>query len=156
MTPKLNVERQERIASFIRAGGFPHIAAEAAGLPRELFEEWMQRGKDPRSASRYRNFRVAILQAQAQARLAAETKALQEKPMDWLKAGPGRDTAETVGWASPARAHARDTDGFLDAFRHPELQRLFQTLLEVLAPFPEARGAVAAAIEQLKTSEPRA
>ena len=41
LTPAL----QEKIVAYIRAGGFPHVAAEAAGLPRRVFERWLERGQ---------------------------------------------------------------------------------------------------------------
>jgi hypothetical protein len=137
---------EAKITAYIRAGGFAHVAAGAAGVTRELFEEWMHRGEHAKEGDPCLHFRLAVLQAQAQVRLGAEVKALQEKPMDWLKSGPGRDTSEAPGWTAPARAqHGRD-DGAADLFRHPELQTLFATLLDVLAPFPEARAAVAQTI----------
>ena len=96
------VERQ--ITAFIRAGGFAHVAAEAAGVSREVFEEWLRLAEKPRAAKRYREFAEAVRLARAQARLRAETVALEEKPMDWLKSGPGRDSEGSPGWTAAARA----------------------------------------------------
>jgi hypothetical protein len=75
---------QEKIAAFIRAGGFAHIAAEAAGLPRELFARWMERGESADAPANYRNFARAIREAEAQARLQAELNVRSDKPLDWL------------------------------------------------------------------------
>jgi hypothetical protein len=134
---------ERSIVAYVRAGGFPHVAAVAAGVPRELFDEWMQNGAQ--ADSKFRSFYLAVLQAQAQARLAAETKALEEKPMDWLKCGPGRDTADSPGWTAAARASQRSGNASTDLFRHPELQGLFAAVLDLLTPFPEARAVVAEA-----------
>ena len=40
----LTPELQGRIVAFVRAGGYPHVAAEAAGVPRHVFERWLKRG----------------------------------------------------------------------------------------------------------------
>ena len=38
-----------------------------------------------------------------QARLHAELTALTDKPLDWLKAGPGKDSADNPGWTNPGK-----------------------------------------------------
>ena len=65
MVSKMSLTRslQEKIAAFIRAGGFAHIAAEAAGLPREVFASWMERGESADAPANYRNFARAIHEA---------------------------------------------------------------------------------------------
>src|SRR5262245_14793324 len=85
------------IPSYIRAGGYPHIAAEAAGVPREVFDDWLQRGQQKKAPAVYRRFADAVRQARAQARLAAEIAAFKAKPMDWLRSGPGKETADVPG-----------------------------------------------------------
>ena len=49
--PLLTAAVETTILAYVRAGGFAHVAAEAAGVPRELFEEWMRRGES-RTAGR--------------------------------------------------------------------------------------------------------
>jgi hypothetical protein len=140
---------QQSIVAFLRAGGFPHVAAEAAGVPADVFESWLEKGERPRAAAKYRDFADAVRQAVAQARLTAEKDARQEKPLDWLRNGPGRQTDGSVGWTGPARAPA--DSGPPDPFLTPEVQRLFSALLDALAPFPEARAAVAAVLAKLSS-----
>lgn len=81
---RLTASVQAQICACIRAGAFTHVAAEAAGVSTEEYEEWMElgaarKGKKPRK--KFANFRAAVKQAVAQARLSAEMKAYQEDPL---------------------------------------------------------------------------
>ena len=100
-------EIEKMILAYVRAGGFTHVAAEAAGVPRDLFDAWMRKGEGKRPPKVYRLFAVAVRQAEAQARLGAEVAALKDKPMDWLKAGPGKETAARPGWSALAKPRRR-------------------------------------------------
>jgi len=40
--------------------------------------------------------------------LKAEPTAFTDKPLDWLKSGPGRETTDSTGWTGPARPQAGD------------------------------------------------
>jgi hypothetical protein len=139
LTPALLAQ----IVAFIRGGGFPHIAAEAAGLPRQVFARWLQRGQRADAPPNYRAFALAVMEAQAQARLHAELATLTDKPLDWLKAGPGKDSADNPGWTNPGKPRAASA-GWLD--REQILVELFALLgecAEQLAPCPEARAFLA-------------
>jgi hypothetical protein len=140
---QLTAAVQQNIVAFIRAGGFPHVAAEAAGIPHEVFEQWRRQGEGSRAAKKYSDFALAIRQAVAQARLGAELSVRESKPLDWLRNGPGRETPERSGWTSLARprsATAPATPLLLD----PDAQALLANLLHALEAHPEARAAVAA------------
>jgi len=136
---------QQAIVAYIRAGGFPHVAAEAAGVPHEVFEQWRQRGEEPRAPARYRDFAAAVRQAAAQARLGAEVQVRTDKPLDWLRNGPGRETADSPGWTTPARPRPpRQAESpLLD----PAFSALLLGLLETLSDFPDARAAAARLID---------
>ncbi len=107
---RLTLALQEKIVAFIRAGGFAHVAAEAAGLPREVFARWLARGEGDGAPVNYRAFARAIREAEAQARLKAELNVREDKPLDWLKAGPGKASADNPGWSNTSKAAATDTD----------------------------------------------
>jgi hypothetical protein len=147
----LTADLQEQIVSFIRAGGFPDVAAEAAGLPRQVFAIWMQRGERPKARSKYRAFARAIREAEATARLAAETTVSKDKPLDWLKAGPGKESAERPGWTNPGKAGGTATAaGKLEAAQvWSDIFDLFGRCAEQLAAFPDARATLAAWLDQL-------
>ncbi|HEY7309459.1 MAG TPA: hypothetical protein VH643_08890 [Gemmataceae bacterium] len=149
---RLTLALQEQIVAFIRAGGYPHVAAEAAGLPREKFERWMRRGQRRDAPPNYRAFARAVHEAEAQARLHAELQAAKEKPLDWLKAGPGKDRAANPGWTSSGKPPGKSADGpDKEALMRMwcEMLDLFGRCAERLEPYPEARAALAAWLKTL-------
>jgi hypothetical protein len=138
---------QADICAYIRAGGFPHVAAEAAGVPLEVFQRWMELGAKPRF-KKHQAFRLAVIQAQAQARLSAEMTALKEDPVAWLKSGPGKELPGVPGWAAPPKpASVTNDNRTVNIFGNPELLVLLHTLRGILAPYPEALEAVSAAMQ---------
>jgi hypothetical protein len=145
---------QEAIAAYVRAGGYPHVAAEAAGVPREVFEEWLRKAEGERPRKEYKAFAEALRDAAAQARLAAETRALKDKPMDWLKAGPGKETASEPGWSALAKPRPGAAEE-APLSENPQVQKWVRVVLRALEPFPEARAAVAAALAELREEEAR-
>lgn len=150
---RLTLSLQVSIVAYIRAGGFPEIAAEAVGVPRNCFHDWMQQGESSAAKSRYRHFVCAVRQAHAQARLGAEVCARNDKPLDWLRYGPGRENSELPGWTASMRpVTAIRTQSPLAKL---EIQALFQTLLQALGSFPEARMALANAAEKINGELPR-
>jgi hypothetical protein len=149
---KLTIEVQSEICAFIRAGGFPHVAAEAAGIPKDVFESWLARGRKRGKRNAYHDFADAIRQAVAQARLAAEIKAFQDDPVTWLKQGPGKETADSPGWTTTVKPIIREGNQTINVLLSPEMQGVFAAILQVLAPYPEARAAVAQALAGEKTA----
>ena len=151
---RLTAPLRSQIVAGIRAGGYPHVAAEAWGVPKDLFNDWVKRGLDPDGREPYRSFAVEVRQAFAQARLRAELAVFDDDPKNWLEHGPGRETDSNPGWSvavKPAEALAERRNILLD----PELMQLFRTLMQVLVPYPEARVQVAQALMNvgMKTNE---
>ncbi len=144
---------QEKIVAFIRAGGFAHIAAEAAGLPREVFARWMERGESADAPASYRNFARAIREAEAQARLQAELNVRSDKPLDWLKSGPGKTSPDNPGWGTTGKAGGAATDKTERAQVWSEMMHLFGRCAEQLAAYPDARAALSAWLAALPTDE---
>ena len=144
LTPQL----RSQIVAGIRAGGYPHVAAEAWGVPKDVFDDWLKRGLDANAREPYRSFACEVRQARAQARLRAELALFQDDPKNWLEHGPGRETDSNPGWSvavKPAETLAERRNILLD----PELMQLFRTLMQVLLPYPEARVQVAQALMNL-------
>lgn len=110
LTPTLH----QQVMAAIRAGGFPHIAAQAFGVTPALLEDWLRRGehgrkpggrrRGKRGARRFRAFATEVREAFAQARLKAEIHVFNEDPPRWLEHGPGRDSADNAGWSSAVKA----------------------------------------------------
>lgn len=141
--PELTPELQSRIVSFVRAGGYPQVAAEAAGVPRRFFEKWLRNGNRRQAQSLYRAFAAEVRTAAAQARLRAEIAIFDKRPLDWLKCGPGKETSRQPGWSAAPKAQTAARSAKDNPLAHPACQRLFTDLLEALTPFPEARATVA-------------
>lgn len=135
--PKLTPELQNDIVSFIVAGGFPHDAATAAGLPRDVFDCWMRRGERFKARGRYRAFARAVREAEGKACLNAQTKVSAAKPNDWLKARAAKD-----GQGKSGRIEAGKLWG--------EVFDLFGRCAQQLAPYPEARAALADWLNRLE------
>jgi hypothetical protein len=145
LTPQI----EHNILSFIRAGGFPEVASEAAGIPREVFNRWRRRGEGRDAPERYRAFALAVRQAIAQARLNAEVQVYTDRPLDWLRNGPGRETADRSGWTGNARPRTGTAAAEVDIFAMPEVQTLFRSMLEAVEPHPEVHAAIAAVVGKL-------
>jgi hypothetical protein len=153
---RLTLALQEQIAAFIRAGGFAHVAAEAAGLPRAVFARWLERGERPGAPANYRTFARAIREAEAQARLQAELKVRGDKPLDWLKAGPGKAGADNPGWTNPGKAGGTSAAQASKEERGrvwSEVLHLFGRCAEQLAAFPDARAALSAWLASLSVPD---
>jgi hypothetical protein len=151
---RLTLALQEKIAAFIRAGGFAHVAAEAAGLPREVFARWLERGERPGAPANYRVFARAIREAEAQARLQAELNVRSDKPLDWLKAGPGKASSDKPGWTNPGKAGGAESATAVKSERvqmWSDMLHLFGRCAEQLAAYPDARAALSTWLAGLPT-----
>ena len=137
---------QNRIGAFIRAGGFPHIAAQAEGIPPEVFDDWLRRGQRRRGPAIYQHFADAVSQAIAQARLKAETAVFADNPLNWLKFGPGKQTPACPGWTNPVKAPAASKQESGNPLLQPEIAALIRRVQDELESFPELRVRVAAAV----------
>src|SRR5947209_2304864 len=123
LTPALG----QQICAYIRAGGYPPVAAQAAGVSGKLFKRWLTRGARKGAREPYRSFAESVRQAEAQARLGAEMAAYKKDAMGWLKSGPGRETADGPGWSMPVKARAGD-ERKANPLLHPEVARLVAAL----------------------------
>jgi transposase-like protein len=139
---RLTPELRSQIIAAVRSGGYAHIAAEAFGVPKSVFDDWMKRGGERDAREPYASFARDIRQSHAQARLRAEMSLFEAEPKLWLIHGPGRETDASPGWSvsvKPAELASATRNVLLD----PELMALFRTLMEVLRPYPEACSQVA-------------
>lgn len=146
LVPELTPAVQTTIVAYLRGGGFPQVAAEAAGVPWRRFERWLRRGRRRNAPREYRAFALAVMQAGAQARLQAEVAVFKARPLDWLKCGPGKTADRSPGWTTAARPPVVKVEvSRLEA----ELRRIVAAVQAALAPFPEAAAAVARALAEL-------
>jgi hypothetical protein len=146
--PRLTPLLREQILAGIRAGGYPHVAAEAWGVPREDFDDWLRRGRGIGARQPYRSFVLDVQQAHAQARLKAEIETFENDAKIWLEHGPGKETTQRPGWSSSARPVDGATQSG-NVFEQPEIVALMRVLLDSVEPFPDARARAAGVLHQL-------
>lgn len=145
---KLTPDLQKTICGAIVKGAFPHVAAEAVGVPKEVFEKWMEMGtRERRPRLEYVRFYRAVQQARAQARLAAEWAAHDNDPRLWLRSGPGKETLDNPGWTTIVRPQIQDIKT-INLFTSPDFLHFMATLRTALAPFPEALKALTQALDR--------
>jgi hypothetical protein len=138
LTPALS----DQILSLIRLGGYPLVAAETAGVPKEIYLDWLKKGDKSNAREPFRTFARDVRKAVAQARVLAEHAIYEKDPKFWLGHGPGKETDECPGWTGerPAARINSVPDSSADWYT------LWPELDKVLAAFPEARKAIAAAL----------
>ncbi len=107
---QLNRALQEQIVAAIRAGAFPHVAAQCFGVSRRRFDGWRKRGRSKTSSPEFRSFAEAVDEAIAQARLRAEMSIFTDQPRIWLQHGPGRETPRDPGWTTAVKPSAKVGD----------------------------------------------
>jgi hypothetical protein len=139
---RLTPEIEHRILAHIRNGGFAHVAAEAAGIPRGCFGDWLKLGKRRRARPPYRRFWLGVLQARAQSRLAAEIEIRKNDLKFWLRYGPGKNAAP--GWGPAGKGSTRTAT---PAQSDEDLYHLCVRMTQALMPYPEARLAVLPVME---------
>ena len=142
-------EVHRSIVAAIRAGAYDWVASEANGVDRNTFMAWMRKGERER-AEPFLSFRKDVLTARAQARLSAEIEVRRDSPFNWLRFGPGRERADGPGWTeSKEIKHS----GSVEIVQSAEWLRIAGALEAALRPFPEARLAVASALQNLCAGE---
>ena len=139
---KLTPEIHKRITAYIRAGAYDWVAAQACGVGKTTFYRWLeiaeQTGRPP-----YREFRDDLLQARAEARVAAEVEVRKADPKFWLRCGPGKDRPGEPGWTEPheitgqvEHEHHHEENLTLRVLGDPVLVDLIAAFEERLAALP--------------------
>jgi hypothetical protein len=141
-------ELESIILAGVRSGGYPHVAAAAAGVDDASFQEWIERGSRKNAREPYKSFARRLHQAEGQARLMREIEAAKDDPQFWLKNGPGRDLPGKPGWAAMIRPTLGGHQTTINLFTSAEFLQFMAMLRAVLAPYPEALEALAAALEK--------
>jgi hypothetical protein len=155
---KLTPEIEKKILDEIEAGGWPHVAAEAAGVSREQFSRWLLAGEKPKAHKAVRNFARQVKIARAKARLKAEKAVLLDDPKTWLRSGPGKERPNDPGWTSIVKPIlTNQTTQTINLLASPDFLAFLANLRQVLAGYPEALEAVSDALDgkPSKTLPPR-
>jgi hypothetical protein len=112
----LPAELEDRIVYAIVAGGYAHIAAQAAGVPLRQWRRWLALGRRPTGPLACQLLYHKVQQARAVARLKIEIEARDKDPRFWLKTGPGKDPEEGPGWSTGRAAPPRQRDDVMFPF----------------------------------------
>jgi hypothetical protein len=148
--PRLTPQLAKELCERIKAGAFEHVASESLGIPVDVYQRWLARGRGPQASRTYREFYEGIQQAKAHARLMAEMAMRTDNPRTWLLHGPGKETASTAGWsASPRAALAKSSA----QQQRAELLAVIAVVYRALQPFTDARLAVAQELDRFKFGE---
>jgi hypothetical protein len=153
MAKRLTPNLSTHIIASIRAGGYPHVAAQSWGVSRTQFDDWLERGTRQRAREPYRSFAAGVAEAQAQARLRAEVHVFENEQCAWLEHGPGKATRDSAGWSRPAAALDAGGAAF-NPFLSPEFQRVMGCVLNTLAPHPQLRESIGAELENARRGTP--
>lgn len=145
---KITAELTKQIAAAIRAGAYPHVAAESFGVPKNVFDQWMEWGTTGKKRQPYKGFAEDIKQAQAQARLRAEMEVFSDDPKAWLKSGPGKEKHDEPGWTGIVKPILTGSTQNINVFTNPDFLKLMAIMRGVLAPYPDLLERIQKAIEQ--------
>lgn len=140
-------ELTQQIAGAIHSGGYPYVAAEAYGISKEVFDDWLKRGSQKNAWEPFRSFAREVRAAFALARLRAESAEFTKNPRLWLVHGPGRESEQRPGWSTSVKPTVTTPEEH-NALLDPELMALLRAVLTALEGFPEARAHVAQVLSQ--------
>jgi hypothetical protein len=148
-------ELVDKVCSYIRSGAFPEVACEACGIPVHVYRKWMQKANSKGSRKIFRQFRDAIIEASATARIYAEIAVFKDDPKTWLSKGPGRERHDMPGWTQPTRPIlVRDADN-ASILASPEWNAVWSVVLLALDSFPDARQALIKHLEEKDQKKPK-
>ncbi len=140
-TPELH----KAIVAAIRAGSYDWVSAEANGVSRTAFRDWVKRGERD-GEEPFLSFARDVRTARSQARLSAEIEVRKDQPFNWLRFGPGRERDDEPGWTESREVKH---SGSVDLIHSQEWLQISTAVEAALAPFPDARLAVVAALRTL-------
>jgi hypothetical protein len=127
---------RNKILGAVRAGAYPHVAAEAFGVPKRTFEDWLARGDQEGSEEIYAQFARDTREASSVARLLVEAELYKNDSKTWLIHGPGRETSERPGWSVSVKA-AELAASVLNVLCIPEIMQLLNKVAEAFDPESE-------------------
>lgn len=90
---KLTPEEYGQLLTYIRAGAFDYIAAEAVGLSHRTFLLYMEKGRlgvREEGGPNYPQFYHDVTKAKSQARMLCESRVAKDNPLAWLRYGGGK------------------------------------------------------------------
>ena len=117
----------------IRDGVFPYIAAQAHGVPKSTFFDWLRRGEIEKRRP-FLELSDKVRQAAAGARVQAERVVFKDNPFAWLRYGPGRERPDAPGWTECNK----DLQHYVTAEQAMELVEKLSTVVKKHVPNTDA------------------
>jgi hypothetical protein len=157
----LTDELQAKIVTSIRNGAWDYVAAEANGIDRQTFWEWIRRGEGIEQPDRpqtrcYAKFAKSVREARAQSRMRAEIKVSKTEPLKYLTYGPGRDRPGAPGWTNGLDGSGvAQSSTVVNVLVQPMWIEMRTALLQALESYPEARAIVAQVLAQVTAPSSR-
>jgi len=83
----LTPETAEALVAMLRAGNYLHVACRAAGIARQTFQDWMERGLSEEDAdAEYRALRTRVERARAEGHMRLVSLIANAATTDWRAA----------------------------------------------------------------------
>jgi hypothetical protein len=99
----LTDEVAEQLVSMLRAGAYVHVAARAAGISRQTFADWLQRGQgDAALDEPYRELRERVEQARAEGEARNVARIAAAAVEDWRAAAWLLERQYPDRWGRPS------------------------------------------------------
>jgi hypothetical protein len=136
----LTAQLIQQICGYIKGGAFEQTACEVAGVPHEVFMDWLSQARQKSASTIQRLLLQSVRQARAQARLKPEMQLREDSPRQWLLHGPGKQTPDSPGWSAAPRA-AGGTTAPTEQFA-ARMYEMIMAIHQALKPFPDARMAL--------------
>ena len=134
--PSIDPRVEECILMALRRGSFPSTAAEAAGVPKQTFSDWMRKGARQRRGI-YKEFYERVLEAMAEGEIRALGKVQAAADRDWKAAAWLLERRFRARWARqtdpPAEGTSENQTLHQHQHVHLDLTRISTPTLEFIA-----------------------
>lgn len=107
---KLTPDTQSKIVQAIGAGNYYKAACRFGGVSYKVFREWMVKGEKAKSG-KFRDFREAIRQAEAQAEVRAVAQWQSHMPDSWQASRDFLARRHPTRWMQQDRHEVSGKDG---------------------------------------------
>lgn len=141
---RLTPELIDAIAGDVRDGVFPYIAAQAHGVPKSTFFDWLRRG-EIEGRRPFSELSDKVRQAAAVARVHAERTVFKENAFAWLRYGPGRERTDAPGWTECGK----DPNEYLTAEQATQLVAAIVAAVKTRVSDPEMLAAIGSELRTL-------
>ena len=126
--PSINPKLEEAILMALRQGAFPSAAAEASGVPRQTFSDWMRRGAQQRRGV-YHELYVKVMAAMSEGELRALEQVQAAAEKDWKAAAWLLERRFRARWARQVETPAEGpSENQTSLHAHQHLHINFDTI----------------------------